>query len=211
MSAKKQYEIKLSMTSHKITELSKFHQWSVENPGVLPVKLHKVVAEMSAQANIQRRKDRECPGNDALELRMEMAQSPLPQHTRSMKNEFLRPWKLATLSAGIALLIFGAWYEQLPDWDVGVSILMAVLTYLTAPFACRVIRYRQWQDIALAAFLAWFSIDGSYVLYSEAMRHIYVREANAFASTPLYFMCGLFWMWNGAVREFLRSINWRLA
>jgi hypothetical protein len=42
--------------------------------------------------------------------------------------EFLRPWKLITLTIGIAILIFGAYYEQSPDWDVGISILMAALT-----------------------------------------------------------------------------------
>lgn len=122
--------------------------------------------------------------------------------------EYLRPWKLVTLALGIALLIFGAWYESLPDWDAGLSILMAVLTYLTAPYVCRSIVTLDWRKWPPAALLAWVTIDGSYVMYCEAMHYVYVREANIWASIPLYFMPGIVWMWDGSVREFFRSIEW---
>ena len=39
--------------------------------------------------------------------------------------ELLRPWKLATLARGIALLIAGRFYYQAPDWDVQISLIMA--------------------------------------------------------------------------------------
>ncbi|HEV7441567.1 MAG TPA: hypothetical protein VGO18_03165 [Steroidobacteraceae bacterium] len=38
-----------------------------------------------------------------------------------------RPWKLLTLSFGIALLILGSFYYQTPDWDNPVSFIMAML------------------------------------------------------------------------------------
>lgn len=49
-----------------------------------------------------------------------------------IRNETLRPWKLATLAIGLGLLIAGAYLTPAPDWDIGVSILMAGFTYLTA-------------------------------------------------------------------------------
>ena len=50
--------------------------------------------------------------------------------------EYLKPWRLATLAIGMPLLVAGSLFEQLADWDVGVSVLMALLTYLTAPYVC---------------------------------------------------------------------------
>ena len=35
---------------------------------------------------------------------------------RSWLREYLRPWKLATLAFGIALLIAGSFYYEAPDW-----------------------------------------------------------------------------------------------
>ena len=119
----------------------------------------------------------------------------------------LRPWKLITLLFGISILIAGAFYEQLPDWDVGISIIMALLTYITAPFFIRTIYYRRWYLLPPAFFLAWLSIDGSYCLYSEWLGHPYLREANALASTPLYLMMGLFWLWDGTLHELLTQLR----
>lgn len=42
-------------------------------------------------------------------------------------HELIRPWKLATLAVGVALLIVGAFYYQALDWDIGVSLTMAAL------------------------------------------------------------------------------------
>ena len=59
-------------------------------------------------------------------------------------SEFLRPWKLFSLAVGVALLIAGAFYYEFPDWDVPISVIMAALAYLTAPWSMRVILERQW-------------------------------------------------------------------
>lgn len=78
---------------------------------------------------------------------------------------------------------------------------MAVLTFLTAPWVCIEIRNKRWKSLPLAIFFAWFAIDGSYWLYNLAMGHMMVRDANAIASTPLYFICGLIWMLNGRLNR----------
>ena len=44
----------------------------------------------------------------------------------------LRPFNLATLAAGVALLLVGARLFPAPDWDVGISLVMAAFAYLTA-------------------------------------------------------------------------------
>ena len=46
--------------------------------------------------------------------------------------EYVRPWKLLSLAAGIALLVAGAFYYDAPDWDVAISFIMAILAYLSA-------------------------------------------------------------------------------
>jgi hypothetical protein len=58
-------------------------------------------------------------------------------------NEYLRPWKLASFVGGIALLIAEAFYFK--TYDVGISLLMGTLAYLTAPWALRVVKSRQWR------------------------------------------------------------------
>ena len=51
--------------------------------------------------------------------------------------ELARPWKLATFAIAMALLLFGALYMHVGDWDVGVTLLMGTLTYATAPTVVR--------------------------------------------------------------------------
>ena len=52
-------------------------------------------------------------------------------------SELVRPWKLATLAMGIALLIVGRFYYQAPDWDVPISVIMALVAYATASWSMR--------------------------------------------------------------------------
>ena len=59
--------------------------------------------------------------------------------------EYLRPWKLFTLAAGIALLVIGALRKIAPDWDIPISFIMALLAYLTAPWSLRVLLQRRWK------------------------------------------------------------------
>ena len=124
--------------------------------------------------------------------------------------EYLRPWKLAALAVGIALLILGAIYTPAPDWDVPISFIMAGLTYLTAPCSMRTLLERQWRLFPLALFFTWLSVDGCYALYwhfknpaaLEAM-----RSANAPASLSLYGICGVIWLYRGSLRDFFAEIR----
>jgi hypothetical protein len=118
--------------------------------------------------------------------------------------EYVRPWKLASLAVGIALLVAGAFYYDAPDWDVAISFIMAVLTYLTAPWSVRALVTRAWRNLPLACFFAWFTVDGCYWLYwsvknPRAVEHM--RDANWPASLALYAICGLLWYYRGSLRE----------
>lgn len=60
--------------------------------------------------------------------------------------ELIRPWKLITFCIAMSWLLYGAIFYEIKDWDIGVTLLMGVLTYLMAPWSVYVIisaiRYR---------------------------------------------------------------------
>ena len=121
--------------------------------------------------------------------------------------EFLRPWKLATFLTGLALLLAGAFYFDYSDWDAGISVIMALLTYLTAPWATRALLERRYRARPLAVFYWYFSVDGCYWLYHTARGNMMVRDGNFWASTPLYFLMGCVWLYRGSLREFRGDIH----
>jgi len=65
--------------------------------------------------------------------------------------EYARPWKLVTLSIGIALLILGSFHYQAIDWHIPTSLIMAVLAYLPAPWSLRVLLERLWRLLPCGA------------------------------------------------------------
>lgn len=108
----------------------------------------------------------------------------------------LKPWRLATLAFGIAVLLYGAATEGAPDWDYGVSWLMALVAYLTAPLAIRLLCSLEWKQSLLAVVLVWFGADGCYAVYWHFVNPValdLMREANAPASTLLFLLCGVIW------------------
>lgn len=117
-----------------------------------------------------------------------------------MRSDYLQPWKLATLAIGLALLIAGAFYYQFQDWDIGISLIMGVMAYLFAPWSVRALLARHWRKLPLILFLYWLTVDGVYVGYNELLGHWYVREANFWCSTTLYWLCGVIWMPLGPLR-----------
>ena len=120
-------------------------------------------------------------------------------------NEFFRPWKLATFTIGMSWLFWGALYLHIPDWDIGVSIIMGVLAYLTAPWSVRVILLRKFRLIPLALFAWWFTVDGAYMLYHEIAGNETFRMENFYASTTLYWLCGFIWLHQGTLRELISN------
>jgi hypothetical protein len=121
--------------------------------------------------------------------------------------EFLRPWKLVTFSIGMCWLLYGATHYAIPDWDVGVSIVMGVLSYTTAPRVVRVLISWQYKRYPAALLFYWFSVDGCYWLYHALMGNQMFREANFYASSTLYFLCGFIWLHNGPLRTLVSKMD----
>ena len=118
--------------------------------------------------------------------------------------EFIRPWKVGTFAVGLFLLIVGSFYFDAPDWDVPISIIMATLAYLTAPWSLRTLLEKKWKQVPLVALATWFTIDGSYWLYWHFKNPRVLqlmRSANWPASLVLYGICGVLWIYRGTVRE----------
>lgn len=133
---------------------------------------------------------------------------------REALRELKRPWKLATFAIAMALLLYGALNFHIGDWDVGVTLLMGTLTYALAPSGARAfaraLRERSARaavDLLAAVVLAWFVIDGVYLAWHLSVGNPIYREDNAMASTPIYGMAGLFWLYRGSVRELLANLR----
>lgn len=112
--------------------------------------------------------------------------------------------KNITFAIGLSWLIFGGLYYGYQDWDVGVSLVMAFCTYFSADWVVGVIRrleYRQWLK---AAFLVWFSVQGSYACYWLLMHQTErMVEGQWMTSLCLYLLCGLIWSYLPKYREAL--------
>lgn len=118
--------------------------------------------------------------------------------------EYRRPWKISTFIMGVALLITGSFYIQAPDWDIPISITMALFTYLTASWSMRVIIERQLKKIPLMLFFTWFTVDGCYSIYwyfRDPIALENMRDVNFLASLVLYCSCGLLWYYRGSLIE----------
>lgn len=124
--------------------------------------------------------------------------------------EYARPWKLVTLAIGIALLMIGSFHYEAPDWDVPISLIMAILAYLAAPWSLRVVVERRWKFWPAMLLATWFTVDGSYWLYwnfKNPAALALMRDANFFASLCLYAICGLIWFYRGSLRELYSEIG----
>lgn len=124
--------------------------------------------------------------------------------------EYLRPWKLATLFVGVALLIVGSFVTPAPDWDIPISFIMAALAYLTAPWSLRVILERQWRFWPAMLFATWFTVDGCYALYwyfVDPHALALMRDVNFPASLTLYGMCGVVWLYRGSLSELIAELR----
>lgn len=128
----------------------------------------------------------------------------------SLPKEIVRPWKLATLCVGVFLLILGSFYYSAPDWDIPISLIMALFAYLTAGWSMHVMIERRWRDFPLMLLATWWTVDGCYALYwhfKDPAALALMRSANAPASLCLYWMCGLAWYWNGSLKELLARLR----
>jgi len=111
-----------------------------------------------------------------------------------------------TFAGGLGFLLIGADYCSAPDWDYTISFVMATLTYLTAPWSAQVFKDRRWHWIPLALFWYYFTVDGCYWLYWQSIKPeaLDMREANFYASSCLYWLCGFIWLHNGPLNKLVR-------
>jgi hypothetical protein len=137
---------------------------------------------------------------------------------RAYARELLRPWKLGTLAIGMAWLIYGALNYRIGDWDIGVSLVMGLLTYALAPWSVHVIgsalRYRPrswWMHLLPALAAAVLVVDTSYVAYHTLAGNPIYREANFQASLPLYFLAGAGWLYRGSIGDFFGELRGALG
>ena len=129
--------------------------------------------------------------------------------------ELLRPWKLATLAGGLGLLIAGSRLMPAPDWDIPVSVIMAGVSYVSAPWCMRALLDRQWRRWPAMLVMTWFAVDECYAAYwslvdPQALE--LMRAANAPASLSLFMMCGLLWLPRASLSEMASATSrslWR--
>jgi hypothetical protein len=136
----------------------------------------------------------------------------MPSELQTTLNELRRPWKLASFASGLGLLIAGSFYYHAPDWDIPISIIMASLAYLTAPWSLRILIERQWKYWPLMLFFTWFTVDGCYYLYwsqKNPQALALMRSANFFASLSLYGICGIVWLYRGSLRDLNNELHRR--
>lgn len=133
---------------------------------------------------------------------------------RTYARELIRPWKLITFGIAMSWLLFGATFYGIGDWDIGVTFLMGGLTYLVAPWSIHAIlcaiRYksRLWYLHIITAIFAWlFVVDWAYMAYHTLVDNPIYRIANFYASTPIYFMAGIVWLYRGSTRDFLAELK----
>ena len=108
--------------------------------------------------------------------------------------EWRRVWKLVTLALGLAWLLWGALTLGISDWDVGVSLLMGGFTYLRAPASARIVLRREWPCLPFALLARWWCVDGVYMAWHLSVGNSTYREANFYASTCLFWLCGFIWL-----------------
>jgi hypothetical protein len=108
--------------------------------------------------------------------------------------ELFRPWKLVALAFGLGFLYWGAFNLNCPDWSTGNSTIMATFTYLLAPSCARAVVKRRYAMWPAAAFCWWLCVDGLYVAWNELEGLPVFREANSYASSCLFWLCGFIWL-----------------
>lgn len=121
----------------------------------------------------------------------------------SHRRDLLQPWKLVTLAIGTGWLLWGARTFDILDWDVGVSLIMAGLTYLTAPWCARAVISLRWPLFAGVVITCWFTVDGSYSLWHNIVGNPAYRLANFPASQALFWLCGFIWLPRGSLCDLL--------
>jgi hypothetical protein len=130
--------------------------------------------------------------------------------------ELVRPWKLLTLSIAVGYYIWGAYYYRCPTWDVPVSLIMSVLTYVCAPWTVKSVLYllqarpKHWQRSLIFCILVTYACaSGSYELYNWWHLGYYPPPTywvNLYYSTLMFIGAGLFWKFDGTFSQLLQTL-----
>ncbi len=98
-----------------------------------------------------------------------------------------------------------------PDWDIGVSLLMAGFTFLTAEWTLKVFMEGKWKLMLPALAAAWWSIDGCYITYWSILNPdaLDMRGVALPVNILLYLLCAFIWTALGRIDRYLRPPNGR--
>ena len=105
-------------------------------------------------------------------------------------------FKNFTFLIGLSWLIYGALTYGYPDWDVGVSLVMALATYFTADKVVLAIRNLEWRRWPLMLFYTWFAVDGTYLIYwtiKDRVILLQMRDSQWPFSLCLFLLLGVIW------------------
>lgn len=136
---------------------------------------------------------------------------------RKYTSELLRPWKLATFSLALGYYIWGAYHYHCPTWDVPVSIIMSVLTYLFAPWTVASVYYlvnkrpRHWLGkLSICGLVLYACASGSYELYNWWNLGYWPPPTywvNLYYSSLIFFAAGMLWKFEGTLGELLEILK----
>jgi hypothetical protein len=99
-----------------------------------------------------------------------------------------------TFFLGLLALLYGALFLDYPDWDIGISLLMAFATLATAQWSVSAVWELRLRWVPLAFFYTWLCVDGVYWAYWSLVRpEVMIREGQWLASLCLYLLCGVIW------------------
>ncbi|TJZ64141.1 hypothetical protein [Chitiniphilus eburneus] len=117
--------------------------------------------------------------------------------------EFFGWWKVSTFLVGVMWLLWGAFHYQISDWDVGVSLTMAGVTFLAAEWCAKTLYSLNWRRFPLVIWWTWLAVDGVYVAYHTLAGNQMLRDAQWPASLCLFYLCGFIWLlgrkWHGGL------------
>lgn len=106
----------------------------------------------------------------------------------------VRYWKPLTFLCGLSWLVWGALFLEYPDWDIPLSLLMAVSTYVSADKFTHAYLEGNWKQLLTWTPAAWWAVDGSYWLYwSLVDTSVMIRAGQWPMSLCLYLLAGLVW------------------
>jgi hypothetical protein len=132
-----------------------------------------------------------------------------------------QPWKLATFGVATAILSWIGWLGYDPTWDIPETVIMGILTFVTAPYAVATFsRFAKGVDrnpsecltaIVLTLFSASWSYDAYATLFLVPEYPVRMAMANLGISPIFYLLGGLMWSLefrDGHIRPAFLEATW---